>query len=129
AYAYKEGSWNEFRSIPPLNLATSLGIRIVLCNEVIPMSLPDFPGPSGQKKFLVYPNPSAGDFVIKHTNPSGSELKIQVFDLTGRMVLNDEQSGSRESFKIRMTSSVPGMYIIRIIEGKAVYTAKITITK
>ena len=129
AFAYKEGTWSEFNSLPPLNLTTSLAIKTVLCNEVHPVVVPEDPGSSEDQKYLAYPNPSAGTFTLKHTKPGGPAIQIRIFDLTGRLVYYAEAHTNQESLQIRLNRAVSGVYVMKINDGRSVHIQKITIAK
>jgi len=75
--------------------------------------------------FIIYPNPSKGEFTIQ---PSGAnqfinEIKILNFD--GKVVI--EKKGLDLEQYILPEKLKPGMYIVQITSGKYQYMKKITV--
>jgi len=70
-----------------------------------------------EQNYSIYPNPSAeGVFNLSLFNRDSDQLKYQVFDNMGRMVLNG-QIDSRQN-KIDLSGNSPGMYFFRLIDGQ-----------
>ncbi len=70
--------------------------------------------------FSIYPNPSNGYINIEMD--SKSQKDIEVFDLTGRIVLSESLSESKWEFYLNET---PGIYLVRLTIDNRVYTRKI----
>ncbi|MXN90133.1 T9SS type A sorting domain-containing protein [Flavobacterium sp. Sd200] len=71
-------------------------------------------GMQKQKYFAVYPNPTTD--VVKFTDFKGD---VEVYDATGKLVLSQKQKES-----ISVLSLQPGLYNVKLDDGKAIHTAK-----
>ena len=77
------------------------------------------------RKLLIYPNP-ASDFVrIKNDGLSG---KIEIADISGRIVKVIDQSGM-DIYEISLEGFPSGIYIIRFISGRIIYTSRLIVEK
>ncbi|MCP4123105.1 MAG: T9SS type A sorting domain-containing protein [Bacteroidetes bacterium] len=63
-------------------------------------------------EFKLYPNPSAEKAILTFENNTRSKAILEVYDLTGKLVLLDEQYG--EAFDIDRTSLPGGTYTFRL---------------
>ena len=70
--------------------------------------------------FSIYPNPSNGYINIEMD--SKSQKDIEIFDLTGRIVLSESLSESKWEVYL---NEVPGIYLVRLTIDNSVYTRKI----
>jgi hypothetical protein len=71
---------------------------------------------------LCYPNP-ANDFVYVDQRLNGNEMTL--YNIEGKAV----QHGLIENKRIDVSSMAPGLYIIKVIGDKGVYTQRLTIVK
>ena len=60
--------------------------------------------------FKIYPNPSAGEFIIES---SETISEVKVYDLSGRMILNEAPKVSKHF--LNLTNAVSGMYIVEVM--------------
>ena len=81
---------------------------------------------NSDKEVLIYPNPADQYFQISIYNEEYSYLKIEIFDLTGRLVYNTEQNANQI---INTSSLEEGIYILslRNINTQDSYSQKIII--
>ena len=72
----------------------------------------------------IYPNPSNGSFMVEtiETNPQ----ILQVFDLAGRMVVNQTLNGKAV---INATALMDGVYNVKITDNNSVVNKRIVITR
>jgi len=63
-----------------------------------------------------YPNPSGGDFHFRLTNGSDENVRIRIYDLTGRMV--SDQSYIMQHEIVVSNIAVPGLYKAEVIQGE-----------
>ncbi|NLA24557.1 MAG: T9SS type A sorting domain-containing protein, partial [Bacteroidales bacterium] len=56
----------------------------------------------------LYPNPSKGEFIIE----TPESLNIQIFDVSGRIVLNNELIQGVNN--VNMKTQTPGIYFVRL---------------
>ena len=73
----------------------------------------------------VFPNPAINE--IKISIPNQMATKVQLFDLTGKLVLEIRRLSSGDA--IDLTSLQSGIYMVRIVVGNSTITKKITISK
>ncbi|MEZ4917624.1 MAG: Ig-like domain-containing protein [Saprospiraceae bacterium] len=81
-----------------------------------------------EDQLKVFPNP-AQDVLNLHLNGQGKMESIQVFDITGRMLLEQNAFGS-QSDQINLGALHDGMYLVRVrsLDG-AVYTKKFQLVR
>lgn len=77
-----------------------------------------------EKAIRVYPNPTKGQLNIAINNYSG-KLNIQVFDLNGRKVYNQEVNDFNAESAINLSNLQSGMYLIKVNGDNLNYTQKI----
>lgn len=67
-------------------------------------------------QFSCYPNPSAGDFAINFQNPEAQKIKVEVFDLNGRIISGNESESAEGPFEMGLKTEnwTPGFYLLRI---------------
>ena len=97
-------------------------------------SLPENKGAQMTKESItlsLYPNPSNGEFRIEMDLESKVELRVKLFDLTGKLVEDLSGELSSESGKvtadIKLKDTNPGIYFLRVESGKRSGTKKIVI--
>lgn len=70
------------------------------------------------EKMTFYPNPSEGVFNISLNPIYGEKVQVEVFDLQGRLVYNQEfEASSNLEKQIEMKHAESGMYILRVKNG------------
>ena len=75
------------------------------------------------EKTIIYPNPASGKLCI---NPTNSPIhKIQMIDLSGKVVFADNAAGQTET--IDLTGFTSGTYVVRIFTDVDVFTSKVKI--
>jgi hypothetical protein len=73
---------------------------------------------------IVIPNPSTGLFTINIPNFSG-KIDLQVFDVSGRIILEESDSFITGEKNIDLSNCLSGMYIIKINSFEFTYSQKI----
>ena len=82
----------------------------------------------GFDNFIVYPNPNKGAFTIKLNSSLSSNIKVDVFDLRGRVIYkNNFKNAGDFNEKISLTTVQSGMYILKVSDGLRTSTKKILI--
>ena len=71
---------------------------------------------------IIFPNPSSGLINIKINSPSPTD--IEIYDVTGRVILSDTFFGNIWNTQLNEGS---GIYLMRIRTDKKVFTSKITL--
>ena len=68
--------------------------------------------------FSLFPNPNNGDFTIKFKSASSSDIKINVYDMSGRSILNKSYSNSGNfNQNITLDQVQAGIYLVSIVDG------------
>jgi|GEM_PF-6530281 len=78
-------------------------------------------------KFSIYPNPAANQLFLKLPGLNSSYLKISIYDLSGKLVISEEQrfNGSGNFIKILDVSALStGVYLCSVENEKGVETLK-----
>jgi photosystem II stability/assembly factor-like uncharacterized protein len=81
---------------------------------------------SGSLIQKVYPNPFSSSLNIEFFNNDVSQTTIQILDLQGRLILSYEGLNfnlGKNLFEISSQDLIPGVYIIKIINGKELGSA------
>jgi hypothetical protein len=63
----------------------------------------------------IFPNPNKGEFTIRCSQPIQAPLQIRVFDLSGRMAI--EESMTEQEKQLNCNSLVAGTYLVGIYNG------------
>lgn len=84
------------------------------------------------RKLAVYPNPSKGEFTLtfeSNLNTIDNNVKVEVYDLQGRLVYNNSFMNSSSIFKetITLENAKAGVYIVNISEGNRTTSHKLVI--
>ena len=79
----------------------------------------------------VYPNPAREELTISFESDATSVPEVQIIDLTGKVVLKVKEPLNREEKTFKTSLSVghlnSGIYFVKVIQGKEVYTRKLMI--
>lgn len=76
----------------------------------------------------VSPNPNKGDFTVQFTSVSGNDIKIAVYDIRGRQLLNDTFANTGLIQQpISLRNAQAGVYLVNIQDGDSTVTRKIVI--
>ncbi|MES2132922.1 MAG: SBBP repeat-containing protein [Bacteroidota bacterium] len=68
--------------------------------------------------FTVYPNPSNGNFIIQ-SGKALSQLQVDLFDATGRLVFSKQFQNPEELVSIGLTDYAKGIYVLKLnYDGK-----------
>ena len=79
----------------------------------------------GHGKLVVYPNPARGFINISLSDRNQSRTQVQLYDLNGRLV--QEVSIVNASGKIHLINLPQGMYVVKAISEKQVFTGKVLV--
>ena len=76
-----------------------------------------------EKNFNIYPNPVNNALVIRFSDVQNYELKIELINMQGQVVLTDKISKSEHI--VNMSSFTSGIYLLKIIDVKGVMVERI----
>ena len=82
-------------------------------------------------QFVVYPNPSSGNFTIQIQSALDGLTKLQLINLLGKQVFSEQkkiQSGEN-TLQIKTDNIVEGVYLLKVSAGEKNYFEKIIINK
>jgi len=84
------------------------------------------------QSFTVFPNPSKGEFTFNfkmNNNTSNNEVKLNVYDVSGRLVYGNSFVNSSEEFRetINLNSLNSGVYLAQISTGNSILSHKLII--
>mgnify|MGYP000450777125 FL=1 len=76
-----------------------------------------------------YPNPNKGEFDISFNLKEKGDTKIEVIDLTGKVVFEDNLTDFSGAYKkhISMIGQAKGLYILKIAQNNRVMTKKVVL--
>lgn len=78
--------------------------------------------------FSIFPNPNKGEFTIKMKTTSNEAVKVQVYDIRGRLVYDNLYDSSPEFNQlIKLNNVQAGMYLVKINDGEKQATKKIIV--
>ena len=76
----------------------------------------------------VYPNPNKGDFTVQFTSATANDIKISVYDIGGRQLLNKSFPNTGSIVQpIALGNAQAGVYLVSIQDGESTVTKKIVI--
>lgn len=76
----------------------------------------------------IYPNPNRGNFNVKFDNPSANEVKITVYDMSGRRIFeNNYASQATFNENIQLNNAQAGIYLVNVTDGSKKIVKKIIV--
>jgi hypothetical protein len=77
-----------------------------------------------ENAFVLFPNPTAGSFVLYARNPSA--IVMEVFDAVGQKVMDIDTKGNvTKQLTVNLGELSAGPYFLRINDGNFVYSYKL----
>jgi subtilisin-like proprotein convertase family protein len=68
--------------------------------------------------FAIYPNPNRGNFNIQFENNTSNEIKVNVFDMRGRVIFENNYSNQTMfNENIQLNNAQAGVYLVSITDG------------
>jgi hypothetical protein len=83
---------------------------------------------SGTEKVNIFPNPNKGIFNLVPTEGKSVEIKLHVFDISGRMILKQTLKGASQ-YQVDLSSAAEGAVIMVIQTNTWLITRKIVIIR
>ena len=80
--------------------------------------------------FTLYPNPSKGNFNIKFNNGTSNDIKVNVYDMRGRIIFENNYS-NQVAFNenIQLNNAEAGVYLVSVTDGNQKIVKRIVIEK
>lgn len=123
-FIYKDENWLNISEVTTPAIYSSLDLGLVSCSllnsapEIKPVAT----------KLHVFPNPVFAGKLTAYI-PTGKNLHVSVYDLSGRAVAADWQIDEDLLF-INTETLAPGTYILRVlVPGKGIYNAKFMVLR
>ncbi|MFP8896009.1 T9SS-dependent M36 family metallopeptidase [Chryseobacterium cucumeris] len=125
--------WNVFAR-RGLGVNASAGSKTVANDQVedftIPAECSTALGTQEIKKtgsrFIVFPNPAYDEFFVGNIEQSLKEVKITMFDMSGKLVLTDSrESGSKKAVSVKGLQK--GVYMVHISQGNQSQVEKLIV--
>lgn len=87
--------------------------------------------PNQLMDFRISPNPARGLFVYKYDLTDGADVELKLYDLTGKVILNRTEKGTRGANMNFITLPrflvSPGLYLVEITVGRARHVEKLQV--
>ena len=78
--------------------------------------------------FAIFPNPNKGEFTIKLNSNSGSDIKVNVFDIRGRRIFNNAYTNNGDfNETVNLNNVQAGMYLVTVNDGNNEITKRIIV--
>ncbi len=77
-------------------------------------------------KFVVFPNPTYDEFFVGNIDKSKEEVKVIVFDMSGKLVLSDSREATSKK-AISTRSFQKGVYMVHIKQGDKTQVEKLIV--
>ncbi len=119
------GNWTfRIRDAYEGDQGTLNSVSMTICTQTYTLSAADV----NMSDLVMYPNPNKGIFNVQFTSDAINELKLVVFDLLGRKLLEkqyEKKSNFNESIQLKNIRS--GIYFLTVIDGDRKKVKKIII--
>lgn len=78
--------------------------------------------------FRIYPNPNKGNFNIQFENNTSNEIKVNVFDMRGRVIFENNYSNQTTfNENIQLSNAQSGVYLVSVTDGSKKLVKRIVI--
>lgn len=123
-YIKKDNTWSEFRRISPSGLSGALALELIACNVE---GVSDIPKTEMPLTLKLYPNPTFGRVEVSASHNITLDM-MQVFNSQGRQVPYHSARLTPRKIEVNLAGQAPGMYFIRVVDGKSQATGKVVLT-
>ena len=111
----QQGNWTlRVRDAYPGDTGTIDSATITICSQTLTLANDSFE----INDFVLHPNPNDGTFQIQFTSTSGSEIKVSVHDLLGRLLFaNTFANNGAFHETIHLQNAQTGVYLMTVVNG------------
>lgn len=78
------------------------------------------------QKFVVFPNPTYDEFFVGNIDKSSKEVKIRMFDMSGKLVFSDSRESTSKK-AVSTKSFQKGVYMVHIQQGDKTQVEKLIV--
>ncbi|MFE3847064.1 reprolysin-like metallopeptidase [Flavobacterium sp. LB3P45] len=120
-----EGVWTfRIRDAFKGDVGTLNSASITICTQTFTLDAPEFE----INDFVLYPNPSKGNFNVQFTSTSSNGVKLLVHDLLGRKLYENKfENKTNFNENIQLKNASPGIYLLTLLDGDRKEVRKIMI--
>ncbi|PJJ11136.1 putative secreted protein (Por secretion system target) [Flavobacterium sp. 1] len=120
-----EGKWTlRVRDAFPGDNGVLESASLTICTKSNSLTVTNFE----VDDFNLYPNPNKGNFNVRFTGSSTNDLKVFVYDLLGRQIINKiYKNESNFDKNIQLDNIQTGIYLLKIVDGDRETIKKIVI--
>lgn len=123
-FVRQDNAWSEFRRISPSGLSGALAMEVIACNVE---GIAETPKSEIPLTLKLYPNPTFGRIEVSASDNITLDM-MQVFNSQGRQVPFHSARLTPRKIEINLAGQSPGMYFIRVFDGKRQATGKAVLT-
>ena len=107
-------------------ITDSNGCKFVICQEV-KLKVSNF---DLSNEFLkAYPNPTTGVVTIELLGQQSNDIRIEVLDLTGKMILREMATTIAGKYQLNLENQAAGTYWLTVYAGQKRYASRLIISK
>jgi len=107
-------------------ITDSNGCKFVICQEV-KLKVGNF---DLSNEFLkAYPNPTTGVVTIELLGQQSNDIRIEVLDLTGKMILREMATTIAGKYQLNLENQAAGTYWLTVYAGQKRYASRLIISK
>jgi lysyl endopeptidase len=118
----ENNKWTTFKESNPSGYAGSLAFSLLACN--IGGDKNDTLVIDRKDPLWIWPNPTQGKFQIQ-TLENVTASMVSVYNLSGQQIGCPVNQSLPRRLEINLTGNLPGLYLLRVINGKEIYTQKV----
>jgi subtilisin-like proprotein convertase family protein len=117
---WQVGFWDKVAG----NSGTVNSFSIQICTQEVSLASDDFAFDS----FSLYPNPNNGSFNVKFNSNSSNDIKVAVYDMRGREILNKSyQNTGTFDQNVQLENVQSGIYLVNVQDGDKKVVKKIVV--
>ncbi|NND73312.1 MAG: choice-of-anchor B family protein [Rhodothermales bacterium] len=128
-----DGAWGAYPFLPSGNVIVSSGNEGLFVLRPTGTVLANEDGPAASETNIeIFPNPVSQTATIRYTNDSPGDVRVELFDVTGRsveIIFDGRLPGGESLFKVDAIDLSAGTYVARISRDGATSTLKVTVVR
>ena len=85
--------------------------------------------PEVVKNIQIYPNPTTTQLFVNIDLPTIEDTQIQLFNLDGKLLLNNNISASQNQIELNVSNFANGIYVLKIAIGDDIVTKRVVVSR